>query len=736
MPRIDLLQTSFNSGEFSKRVVGRVNFERYPDAGEVVRNLIPLSQGGLTRRSGTRYVTSTKSNGIARLIPFEFSTEQAYQLELGASYVRFYRNQGQIVAADVTASITNGDFTSNITGWTDISNGTGAISHNASGGRLRLTGVGSGNEAIAEQAITITEIGTLHVVRFRAIQSTATQLIVRVGSASGGSQFANVTLADGFHTVSFTPSSSPAYLQFRTDQSGFIEVDDVSIIDNAPIEIGTNYSDTTELDALQFAQSADVLWIVHPNHEPRKVERRSNNDWSISLFSPTNNPFSGQNNFPSTVTFWEQRIWFGNTNNNPQKIWASKSANFEDFTTGTADDDAIEFTLATGQVNSIQWMTSSNALLIGTAGGELAITSDGPQITPTDIQIRRQTAHGSANLQSVQIGSATLFLQRAKRKIRRMQYIFEADGYQADDLTILADHVTRSGVSQMAWQEEPDSLLWCAREDGVLAALTFKPEERVIGWARHVLGGSFFGGDAVVESVSVIPGNAASGSEERDEVWFIVKRTINGSTVRYIEFFEKVFEGPLRDDYASDAAWVAATLEAQKDAFYLDAGATYTGAATTTVTGLGHLEGETVKVLAEGAIHPDRTVSSGQILLDFAAAKVHVGLPYKHRFKSLKIAQGNPAGTAVGKIKRIDHLVFVLMETATFQAGPSLDNLDQIEFRQVEDAMDTAVPLFDGEQDFAFDGEHDADPRYFIEGDAPLPFTLLAVAPEAAVRKA
>ena len=736
MPRVDLLTNAFNSGEFSKKLVARTDFDRYPDAGEVVRNLIPLSQGGLSRRPGTRYVTSTKGDLFARLMRFQFSTTQAYQLELGVGYVRVYRNQGQIVAANVSASITNGDFTSNITGWTDQSNGTGAISHNASDGRLRLTGGGGGHEAIAEQAITITETSTLHVLKFRMVRGGVNSVTVRVGTTSGASDVVTIDLTDGTHSVSFTPGAGTVYLQFQNSGSGILEIDDVSIIDDAPIEIDTDYTNVNDLNELQFAQSADVLWIVHPNYQPRKLERRGNNDWSLSLFSPTNDPFTGIGNYPSTVTFHEQRLWLGRSNANPQRVWSSKSGDFEDFTTGTNDDDAIVFTLSTGEVNSIEWMNSANALLVGTAGGEFAITSDGPQLTPTDLQVRRQTAHGSASLQPAQIGNVTLFLQRAKRKIRRLQYVFEADGYQADDLTILADHITRSGISLMSWQEEPDSLLWCVRADGVVAGLTFKPEERVVGWARHVMGGSTASGDAVVESVSVIPGGETAGSQERDEVWFIVRRTIKSNTVRYVEFLEAPFEGPLRDDYATDAAWVAATLAAQKDAFFVDAGATYDGSATTTISGLSHLEGETVKVLADGAIHPDRTVSSGQITLDFSASKVHVGLAYTHRFKSLKISQGNPAGTAVGKVKRIDHLALLLMETATFQAGRDVDNLDTIEFRTVEDAMDTAVPLFDGEYRLDFDGEHERDVRYVIEGDAPLPFTLLAVAPEVAVRKA
>ena len=721
MPRVDPLKVAFNSGEFSPRMAARVDFNRYPDAGETVRNLLPLPQGGASRRPGTRHVANTKNNGLTRLIPFQFSTTQAYVLELGDFSMRFYRNQGQIVAGDTDASITNGTFDSDLSGWTASSvtwSSGGALF--ASSGTLR-------------QEITITTDPTAaHIIKFQVNGTAGTDRInFRVGTTAGAEDiYSNVNKDTGFHCIEFTPGAGNTTFHIQFAQSaGTAALDNVSFIDDDGAEISTPYAESL-LFELQTAQSADVMWIVHPEALPRKLLRLGHAEWSLISYTPTANPFTSANNHPSVVSFFEQRIWFANSNNDPQKVWASKSGDFEDMTTGANDDDALTYTIATGEVNAIRWLSSAQALLMGTVGGEFSIDSDGPVITPTDIQVRRQSRVGSATVAPVQIGSVTLFLQRALRKVRRLQYFFESDGYRADDLTILADHITDSGILEMDYQQEPDSLLWCVRTDGVLAALTFKPEEQVVGWARHIIGGRFGAGNAVVESVAVIPGNAAGGSAERDELWMVVKRTVNGQTVRYVEFLEKAFDGPLRDDYASDSAWEAAVVEAQKGALYVDSGATYDGAATTTITGLSHLEGETVKVLADGAIHPDRTVSGGQITLERAASKVQVGLPYTHTFKSLKLDAGNPAGTSVGKVKRFHALTLVLLNSATYSIGRDGDTLEQVEFREVGDAMDTAVPLFTGEKRQAFQGQHDRDARFVIQGDAPLPFTVLAVAPE------
>ncbi len=243
-------------------------------------------------------------------------------------------------------------------------------------------------------------------------------------------------------------------------------------------------------------------------------------------------------------------------------------------TAGTNADDAMVYTIASNQVNAIRYMKAVRTLVVGTTGGEFTVSADGTDaaVTPTNVTIKRQSSFGAANVDAIPAGNAILFLQKAKRKIRELQYNFDSDGYQAADLTILNDTVTKSGINEMVFQQEPDSIIWCVRDDGVLAGLTYQRSENVVAWHRHIFGGSFGSGNAVCETAATI-----SGTLTEDELWVIVKRTINSTTKRYIECFSNF------DFDETDAT----------DFKFLDSHLSYSGASTTTLSGLSHLEGQT-----------------------------------------------------------------------------------------------------------------------------------------------
>jgi hypothetical protein len=275
-----------------------------------------------------------------------------------------------------------------------------------------------------------------------------------------------------------------------------------------------------------------------------------------------------------------------------------------------------------------------------------------------------------------------------------------------------------------------------------LAALSYNRQHDVLGWTQSIIGGTFGSGDAVVESLAVIPGaedaNQQYDSDERDELWMIVKRTVDGGTVRYVEFMEKTLEGPLREDYTTEALWKAAVLTEQRDSFYVDSGLTYDGAEATVISGLDHLEGETVKVLADGKVIADKTVSSGAITLATAAAKVHVGLGYTHSYESLKIAVGARAGTSVNKVKIITGIGVVLLDCGPFKIttvdydenGRRQHTLYDIKILSAISDPNEAIALYTGETGASTDGAYSGDARLYCQGDAPLPFTLLGLAPE------
>jgi hypothetical protein len=369
------------------------------------------------------------------------------------------------------------------------------------------------------------------------------------------------------------------------------------------------------------------------------------------------------------------------------------------------------YTIASNQVNAIRFIKAQRTLIIGTTGGEFTVSADGTDaaVTPTNIAIKRQSTFGSANVDAQPAGNATLFLQRAKRKIRELAFNFDVDGYQAADLTILNESVTKSGINEMAYQQSPDSILWCVRDDGVFAGLTYLRSEEVVAWHRHIIGGSFGSSNAVVESVATI-----SGAINEDELWIIVKRTINGATKRYVECFS-TFEFDETDSTAFR---------------FLDSHLTYSGSSTSTLSGLSHLEGQTVSILADGSAHPTKVVSSGSITLDRSVTKAVVGLPYNSVLQTMRIEGGAAEGTSQGKTKRISKVVLRLFETVGVKVGPSLSNLEAIPFRTTSSPMGSPVDtLLAGDKEIEFNDDFNSDGFIFVKQDQPLPCSILAIYP-------
>lgn len=836
VPKIQPPTSSFNAGELSPRLAARTDFQKYPAGLEEVLNLIPLAEGGLMRRSGTRFVAEVAdSTKKSRLKPFQFSTQDTHVLEFGDNVMRFFRNQGQLFVAQTDATITNGTFDADISGWTDLSTGTSSIVHDATLGALKLNRGDSGT-AIAEQGVTTSNLGQVHVLRFRIRGGAgdSAQILIRDATDTGAIRFAAIREA-GWHTISFTPQVSPFFLQFRNIinlENLDVAVDDVSITSNAPLEISTPWGESDLFD-VSGTQSVSVFYLFHETTPTYKLQRFDLLSWSLVEVAWRDGPWGPKNATPTTLTlddgtanatiptgtegvsvtasntfgvngntgftasdigrliryrnvtvntgwtwlritgvtsdtvvtanlegpeadrnepdsdwrlgawsittgypqngaFFEQRLFAAATTDQAQTLWASQTGNFEnmspdnidDGNNGTVeDDDALNFTLSADNVNAIRWMSAGeDVLAIGTKGGEWVPSSRGPVLTPLDISIRRQTTHGSAATDPLRLGAVVLFVQRERRKLREFGFSFESDGFKAPDMTRLATHITRSGIVEMAYAQERESIVWSVLEDGTLLSMTFRRDEDVVGWARHRMGGAFAGGAPPVETVTSIPGRDALGqvqsSSDRSEVWMIVKRTVNGVTRRYVEVLERDFEDG----------------DAQVNAYYADSLITYDGVPTTTITGLDHLEGETVKVWGDGSVRPDKVVSGGQITLDLEASVAQVGLGYTHRAKTLKVEGGNPSGTSVGRTKRIVNITFVILNGHTLRFGPTIGNMGAVDFRVVSDSMDAGVPLFTGERMVEFEGDWDTDTRIVIEDDSPAPFILLAMVPEIDIR--
>jgi len=665
MPRTTLALTSFVSGEFSPKMDGRTDFEKYSSGAKTLENFLVHPQGAATRRVGTQFIAEVKSSAAkTRLIPFEFSTTQTYILEFGNNYIRFFKDKGQILSGGSAYEISTPYLTAELF---DIKFAQSAdvmyITHpNHEVMKLSRTG---------HTSWTLTEVEFTDGP-YLATNTTSTTLT----PASAG-------VGTGINITASAVTGINGGAGFQTTDVGRI----ISF-NSGKAKITSRSSTTVVVCTITTAFASTAATA----------------DWNLGAFSDTTG-------HPSCVSFFEQRLVFAGTLDEPQTLFFSKAGDYENMTTGTNADDAMVYTIASNQVNAIRYMKAVRTLVVGTTGGEFTVSADGTDasITPTNITIKKQSSFGSANVDAIPAGNAILFLQKAKRKIRELQYNFDSDGYQAPDLTILNETVTDTGINEMSYQQEPGSNIWCVRDDGVLACLTYQRSENVIAWTRHIFGGAFDSGNAVCESVASI-----SGTLTEDEVWVIVKRTINGATKRYVECFSDF------DFDETDA----------NDFKFLDSHLSYSGSATTTLSGLSHLEGQTVSILADGAAHANKTVSSGAITLDRSVTKACVGLSYDSILQTMRIEGGAAEGTSQGKTKRISKVVLRLFETVGVKVGPSLTNLETIPFRTTSSLLSNPVDtLLSGDKEIEFNDDYNSDGFIFIKQDQPLPCSILAIYP-------
>lgn len=711
MPKQNVIITNFTSGELSPLMDGRVDVGRYHNGARIVENMITLPTGAAMRMPGTYYVAEAKdSSKKVRLVPFQFNVEQNYILEFGDLYIRFYRNGGQIQsggsAVEVTTEYTEDELFE--LNFTQSAD-TLYISHK--------------NHPPAKLTRSSHVVWTLTDISFTASPFTETAI---AGAADNGSGLVRITATT--HGLSTGNTAVIRNVVGTTEANGIWTITYVD-------------ANTFDLQGSTFAHAYTSGGTV-------------------------------SNLYPGAVAFFEERLYWAGSYGAPQTLYGSKAGDYENMTTGTGDDDGLEFTLLSDQVNAIKWMVNQNYLLIGTSGGEWRIggASATEPLTPTSVNAKRQSTYGSADVQGILVNDVVLFVQRSGRKLREMAYDLYKDGFVAPDLTMLANHVCKPGLTTIAYQKEPFSILWGTRSDGVLVGMTYeRAQESVVGWHRHTTTNGEY------ESVAIIPG------EPEDEIWISVKRTVDGSTKRYIEYFQPMdfdsdqnycffvhsgltWDGgdPVAIEGATQADPVVITSTAHGlsdgDNVYIDdvVGMTelnetyYTVANKTADTfelsgvdgtgftayasggtakkvekdfaGLDHLEGEEVAVLADGGAMANETVSSGSISLDSYYNVVHVGLPVVSKLQPMRIEGGAQFGTAQGQTKRVDKLVVRFYETIGCKWGP-VDDDDYLEDVPFGDSPE----LYSGDMEALFQGDYETDGNIILVQDQPLPMTVLCI---------
>lgn len=742
MPKVKVLQSNFSAGELAPQAYGRVDIARYPNAAKRLVNVISRTLGGAVKRPGSQFIAATKdSTKRSRLIPYIINRDQAYMLEVGDLYLRVFKTDGtQVLSSGSPYEITT-PYTEAYVSALDYSQGedTMYIFHaSVYPSRLRTFADAKwdcsaapftttpfseqGDYPAATLTLSSNTVGTGRTMT----ASAAVFLASDVGRAILWN--AGIAVITGYTSTTQVTVEVKVVFDSATIPSGSWNLDSspqTTCTPSAKDPVGASI--TLTLSAAGW-RSGDVGKFVRLNGGLVQLSSYTSalicTGKIIKVLTATtavpalawtleSSMWGGVNGYPRTGTMHQQRLIVGGTTKNPQTISGSKTGEPLDFTKGTNDDDAFVFTIDTTQdkAGPINYLVSSRDLQVLSDGGEFSMRSGVEKpITPTNVQCKPESGHGSSNVKPVKVGKETLFAQRAGRKVRAFGYRYDEDGYKAPDLTTLGEHITATGIASMALQQEPDPVVWIALKNGRLISLTLDRDLDVIAWNRHET-------DGAVESVATVP------SGDSEQVWMIVRRSVNGSIVRYVERLQQSWY-PIYGTSSPDPNAFPPADEPFSWGFTLDCAVTQDDAAgKTTWTGLGHLEGKTVRCLADGVDMGEFTVTGGQITIQRAAKRVLIGLMFKPRVELLTPEIQMGTGTSQADAMSTNELVIRVLNTI----GANVNGEQVIPGRINGPAqLDTAPALFTGDKAATCLGWGKGKSDVVIEQEDPFPFHLLA----------
>lgn len=865
MARAAPLQPSFNAGELSKKLGGRVDIAKYGGGCQFLENFIPVIQGPAQRRSGFRFVAEVKdSSKRVWLVKFEFNVQQAYILEFGEGYIRFFTNHGQLQVSGVPAysgatayvkgdlvvdaginyyciAPTTGNAPPNATYWyaltgnnyeipspytaSDLTNpdGTFGLGLVESADIVYIVCANQKPQKLSRFGVTNWQLATLAQTWGPFQPTNITNTTVYASAATGATTLtASAPIFDasmvgeyfylGQKTVLSVPlweagkavlsgvlrrSDGKNYLSLNAATTGGIKpTHNEGAVFDGDTGVQWEFQDAGYGYVLLTAFTSSTVMdgtVISKIPDNAVLVANASTKWAKSAWGESEG-------YPTKVTFFKERLTFARG----QTVWLSVSGDYENFNTRddgglVVTDSAIIATISSDTVNNVTWLSPADALIVGTAGGEFSIKplTDQQAFGPDNVQAVPISSFGSKAIQPSNIGDVVLFIQRAGLKLRDIIFDFISNGFKSSDQNALADHITESGVVQMAYQQEPYSINWSVLSNGKLVGMTYSREQYADppygGWHGHKVGE-----DGLVECVATIPNQFTDG----DELWIVTQFVIDGNVKRYIGYLEKEFtvdadpqdcffvdygltldnvqNATLTPDTGADVQYTEnvefeagsaifsagdvgkeihyhysfddiegkptwytskALITAYTDTTHVDCtinypfpdlnviGANEWRLTVTTISGLDHLEGRTVDILADGAKSPQRVVTGGEITLQDQASKIHIGLPMPARLKTMRLNAGAQDGTSQGKTARINKVAVRLLSSLGLQVGPSFDKLDDIEFRQVQDLMDNVPALFEGDAVVDFAGDYTTDPWLCFQQTDPLPCTIVAIMP-------
>lgn len=642
MADLQPIQQSFESGEISPRLLGRTGTERYQTGLAQCQNFLPRSHGPAELRPGSEIID--KSGDLAndddlRVLALDVNLSQTYAVTIGGTYVQVFDPAGPVNNdASGVELIYNPRFEGGLAGWLHRSAPEGDVSWRAPGevvmtavGDTQWAQIGQGfdvpNPAAAEHTLT------LSILAFAGNDPAAT-VQLQVGPSFGDGTYLETTVTSGEKLQLSVPGPTATIAWVTLTVTATIAapeqlwtVDDLSVREfvGAPTlaRWASPYAGFSR--AAIFSEphpTLNALTLWHPAIAPYELAVTPAGAWTLAPIAFTSKPADWvDGNHPRTATFFQGRMWAGGTPDQPTRFWGSKSNDYYNFTGGTLPDDSVEFTIS--KKGAIAWLSGAKSLAIGTEYGEFIVTSESGVIQPGDIGVDDQSGYGSLAGAIVELGRQLIYVSPSETKLRVMSYQWTEDAWTSQDLAWASEHLPVSRIRELEFAAEPDQILWMVDRAGQMLSCSYNREQNIVGWARHPQ-------QARVLSLAV--GNVFG----LGVLWSITRHDLPGV-------------GPVH------------YLERQTQDQYLDASVTVRGTQIQDdIPGFDHLEGLTVRVIADGALHPDVVVTSGLITLQYPVNEVVAGRAFQGQAELLPLEGGNQAGTQQGVLKRYNRIFLQL----------------------------------------------------------------------------
>ena len=729
-------QLSFTSGELSQSIWGRTDLVKYATGLKVCQNFIVRAHGGVENRPGSRFIAPAKyADKKCRLIPFEFSSTQTYALEFGDYYIRFFTNGGQILNDDNTVYeiaspyseadlplvkvVQSADLmtlchpehppkTLGRYGHTDwrlnnFANANGPFEELNTNPIDMMSTAGEPGQQVAISSnhgrFTQEHVGMqLYVEQMNSQVTpwTANSVVSNHPNSPAGSKIRSngktYYAAGWYHGTNdhdwYTGSSAPNH-DIGEEWDGPYKGDEAT---GGNFGILWHYLHSGfGIVRITSVASGVLAYGVVVSRIPENIASGTSK-WAFSAWGKA----AG---YPRTAMYHQQRLVFAATRKQPQTLWMSKTGDYNNF--GHAfpgrDDDSITMTIASRQLNEIRYLVPMNNLIALTSASEWVIGESNASLSPATVSAKVQGYRGSSHNEPLVIGSTALFIQEKGSIVRDLAYRYEDDVYGGSDLSVMSNHLFDGyQITDWAYAQVPYSAAWLVRDDGLMLGLTYMREQDVWGWHRHTTDGKY-------ESVCSI----SEGKEDR--VYMCIQREINGQTQRYIEVMATRISEPV------------------EEAFYVDCGLSYKGDEKQSFSGLEHLEGKTVSILADGNVHKPLLVKNGSITLDYPVRVLNVGLPYVAQIETLDI--NIPTQESIrDKKKSISSVSLYLYATRGGWIGEDKDKMSEIKPRAVSDNYGRIEP-FTGLRSCAIRSSWNTAGSVIVQQRDPLPISILNAIP-------